>query len=216
MSPKCRILLVDDHAVVREGIKRILERHADFEVVGECQDGRTALQEISRLNPDVAMLDISMPGLSGFETTRQAKATCPTVQIVALTIHEDEAYVRELLKAGASGYVLKRTQTEELVGAIRTVARGNIYIDPRVANDVVRSFTRQELSSASATIDLSERETAVLRAIALGYSNKEIGADLKLSVKTVETYKARAAEKLGLRSRVDIVRFAAQKGWLKG
>lgn len=216
MSPKKRrIILVDDHGVVREGIKRLLERHADIEVVGECHDGREALQQIQKLRPDVVMMDISMPGMSGFEATRSVKQSWPETRVIALTVHEDDAYIREMLEAGAVGYLLKRAPTEELVRAVRVVADGGTYIDPRVADTVVKAMTQPSHSATYATLSLSEREAAVLRAIALGYSNKEIADQLKLSVKTVETYKARAMEKFGLKSRVEIVRLAAQRGWLK-
>src|SRR5215213_5526551 len=214
MNARRRILLADDHAVVREGIKRLLERHDDFEVVAECADGSEALHEIERLHPDVVMMDISMLNMSGLEATRAAKESSPETRIIALTVHEDEGYVREMLKGGAAGYLLKRAPTEELVRAVRVVADGGIYIDPRVADNLVKAMIQPGARGTASEPTLSDRETAVLRAIALGYSNKEIGAELKLSVKTVETYKARAMEKMSLKSRVDIVRLAAQRGWL--
>jgi DNA-binding NarL/FixJ family response regulator len=210
-----RILLVDDHAVVREGLKRLIAEQPDIEVVGEASDGHEAIEHVKTLRPDVVMMDVSMPRLSGVEATRELKGICPATRILALTVHEDEAYVREFLKAGAAGYLLKRAPTEELVRAIRAVAGGGVYIDPRVTTRLVQMLSQPERASTSTTLDLSERETEVLRLIAQGYANKEIAAQLDLSVKTVETYKARSMEKLGLRSRVDIVRVAVERGWLQ-
>ena len=213
--PNVRILLVDDHAVVREGLKRLIADQADIEVVGEASDGHEAIEHVKVLRPDVVMMDVSMPHMSGVEATRELKGICPDTRILALTVHEDDAYVREFLKAGAAGYLLKRAPTEELVRAIRAVAGGGLYIDPRVANRPVQTLSQAERPGASTTVELSDREAEVLRLIARGYANKEIAAQLNLSVKTVETYKARSMEKLGLRSRVDIVRIAVERGWLQ-
>ena len=212
---KISILLVDDHGVVREGIKRLLERQPDFEVVDECANGEQALTRIEQLQPNVVMMDLSMPGLSGLDVTRRAKAAGSSSRIIALTVHEDEGYVREALNAGARGYLLKRTPPELIPQAVKTVNDGGIFIDPAVSDAVVKAIAVPQ-TSLSSSPNLSEREAAVLRAIALGYSNKEIAAQLVLSVKTVETYKARAMEKLGLTSRVDIVRYAQQRGWMDG
>jgi DNA-binding NarL/FixJ family response regulator len=214
MTP-LRILLVDDHAVVREGLKRLIAEQSDIEVVGEAADGHEAIEHVKTLRPDVVMMDVSMPRLSGVEVTRELKEICPATRILALTVHEDEAYVREFLKAGAAGYLLKRAPTDELVRAIRAVASGGVYIDPRVTTRFVQTLSQSDRVRGSATLDLSEREAEVLRLIAQGYANKEIAAQLNLSVKTVETYKARSMEKLGLRSRVDIVRIAVERGWLQ-
>lgn len=212
----CRIFLVEDHGVVREGIKRLLERRPDMEVVGESEDSEQALKRIREVQPDVVMMDISMPGISGIELTRQVRQVCPATKIIALTVHEDEGYIGEMLRQGAVGYLLKRIPTEELALAVRTVADGGTYIDPRVASKVVRVIVKTDNKELSASVDLSEREQYVLRAIAKGHSNKEIAAMLNIGVKTVETYKARAMEKLGLKSRVDIVRTATSRGWLLG
>lgn len=212
----CRIFLVEDHGVVREGIKRLLERRPDMEVVGESEDSEQALKRIREVQPDVVMMDISMPGISGIELTRQVRQVCPATKIIALTVHEDEGYIGEILRQGAVGYLLKRIPTEELALAVRTVADGGTYIDPRVASKVVRVIVKTDNKELSASVDLSEREQYVLRAIAKGHSNKEIAAMLNIGVKTVETYKARAMEKLGLKSRVDIVRTATSRGWLLG
>lgn len=213
---KCRIFLIEDHGVVREGIKRLLERRPDMEVVGESEDGPQALEKIQESCPDVVMMDISLPGLSGIELTQRVRQMCPTTRVIALTVHEDEGYIREILRQGAVGYLLKRIPTEELALAVRTVADGGIYIDPRVASKVVRVIVHADRKEGPSDPALSEREESVLQAIARGHSNKEIAALLNIGLKTVETYKARAMEKLGLKSRVDIVKVATARGWLLG
>lgn len=211
---KLQILLADDHAVVREGLKRLIEAQPDMKVIGEAADGREAVEKAVRLSPEVAVMDVSMGELNGVEATRRVRALCPATKVLALTVHEDKSYLRELLDAGAVGYVLKRAAADELVRAIRAVASGGIYVDPRVAGKLLRSFVEPQSALPGATTDLSERETAVMRLIAQGYTNKEIAAQLGVSVKTVETYKARSMDKLGLRSRVDIVRIGTERGWL--
>lgn len=212
--PELRILLADDHAVVRHGLKALIQAEPDLKLIGEAADGETAFQEAVRLRPDVVVMDISMSRLSGAEATRRLKNTCPEIRVVALTAHEESGYVRQLLEAGATGYVLKRAAAHDLIQAIRTVAAGGVYLDPAVAGRVVEEYVGPK--SAVPEAELSGREGNVLRLLAQGYSNKEIAAQLELSVKTVETYKARAMEKLGLASRVDLVRYAMQQGWLAG
>jgi DNA-binding NarL/FixJ family response regulator len=213
---KLRVFLADDHAVVREGLKALVNAQAGMLVIGEAADGQSALDAARELQPDVVVMDISMPGLSGAKATEQLKQACPRVKVLALTVHEDKSYLRQLLEAGASGYVLKRAAAEELVHAIRTVAAGGLYLDPSLAGKVVGSFIRKPgAKEALPGTGLSEREEEVIRLIAQGYSNKEIAARLALSVKTVETYKARSLEKLGLRGRTDLVRYALQRGWLQ-
>lgn len=207
-----RVLLADDHAVVREGLKALIQAEPGLELVGEAADGETAYQEALRLRPDVVVMDVSMPVVSGVEATQRLKQECPEIRVVALTAYEDGAYVRRLLDAGAAGYVLKRAATHVLIEAIRTVTSGGVYLDPSVAGVVVAGYLRQPVGAAQA--DLTQREADVLKLIAQGYSNKEVAARLEISVKTVETYKARAMEKAGLGSRVDLVRYALQQGWL--
>ena len=213
---KLRIYLADDHAVVRAGLKALIDAQPQLEVIGEAGDGRTACQQIQELQPDVVVMDVSMPGITGAQATAQLKQTCPNVKVLALTVHEDKGYLRLLLEAGASGYVLKRAAAEELIHAIRMVAAGGVYLDPVLAGKVVGSFVRVPVrESVPEGGDLSDREAEVVRLIAAGYSNKEIASRLGLSVKTVETYKARSMEKLGLASRADLVRYALQRGWLQ-
>lgn len=212
---KLRIFLADDHMIVREGLKALINAQADMEVVGEAENGREALRGATELSPDVVVMDISMPELNGIEATERLRKECPQIKIVALTIYEDTGYLRQLLKAGASGYVLKRAVVEELVHAVRTCASGGSYIEPILAGQVVSTYISRGSSGSQSQAELSERETQVLRLVAWGSSNKEIGAKLKISVKTVETYKVRLMGKLNLRSRVDMVRYALRQGLLR-
>lgn len=213
---KLRIFLADDHMVVREGLKTLINAQPDMEVVGEAENGREALNYALKLAPDVVVMDISMPEMNGIEATERLKKDCPQIKIVALTIYEDTGYLRQLLKAGASGYVLKRAVVEELVLAVRTCASGGSYIEPKLAGQVVSTYiSRGSASGSKAQGELSDRETQVLRLVAWGSSNKEIGTKLNISVKTVETYKLRLMGKLNLRSRVDMVRYALRQGLLR-
>ena len=209
-----RVVLADDHAVVREGLKAVVNAQPDMRVVGEAADGEAAWRAALELAPDVLVMDLSMPVLGGAEATERVRRDCPSVKVLALTVHEERLYLTQLLRAGASGYVLKRAAAAELVRAVRTVAAGGTYIDPSVAGALVEGYLGAQEIAAPPHDALSDREREVLVRIARGFSNKEIAAALELSVKTVETYKARVAEKLGLRSRVDIVRYAAHQGWL--
>jgi DNA-binding NarL/FixJ family response regulator len=212
-----RIFLADDHAVVREGLKSLIDAQPDMEVTGEAGDGNAACELVPALRPDVVIMDVSMPGMSGARATEQLRQTCPQVKVLALTVHEDKGYLRQLLEAGAAGYVLKRAAAEELIRAIRTVAAGGVYLDPALAGTVVGGFVRKPAGkNVPEGADLSDREAEVVRLVAEGHSNKEIAVRLGLSVKTVETYKARSLEKLGLRSRADLVRYALGRGWLQG
>ena len=214
--PKLRVLLADDHPVVREGLKVLINGQPGMEVVGEAADGRTACARAAELRPDVVVMDVSMPEMNGVEATRELRERCPDVKVLALTVHEDRSYLRELLKAGASGYVLKRAAAEDLVHAVGVVARGDLYLDPIVAASVVEQLSRTQPRDVAVSVnDLSDREAEVLRLIARGHSNREIAVRLDISVKTVETYKARSMEKLGLTGRADIVRFALEQGWLQ-
>lgn len=213
---KLRVFLADDHVVVREGLKVLVNAQADMEVTGEAGDGQDTCEQVPQLKPDVVVLDVSMPRMNGAEAAERLKRECPQVKVLALTVHEDKGYLRLLLEAGAAGYVLKRAAAEELIRAIRAVAAGGIYLDPALAGKVVGGFVRKPSSKpAAGGSELSDRETEVVRLVAAGHSNKEIAGQLDLSVKTVETYKARSLEKLGLHSRADLVRYALQRGWLK-
>lgn len=210
-----RIVLADDHPIVREGLRLLVNAQPDMRVVGEVADGAAACRAATELSPDVLVMDLSMPVLNGVEATESVRRACPHVRVVALTVHEEHLYLTQLLRAGASGFVLKRSAASELVRAVRAVADGGTYIDPSIAGAVVEGYL--DASAETAEHDaLSDREREVLLRVSTGFSNKEIAAELGLSVKTIETYKARGAEKLGLKTRVDIVRYAARQGWLSG
>lgn len=213
---KLRIFLADDHMVVREGLKALVNAQPDMHVVGEADNGDTAWRAACELAADVVVMDVSMPGMGGAEATERLRGECPQLKVLALTVYEDKSYLRQMLDAGAAGYVLKRAVTDELVRAIRTVAAGGSYVDPTLAGGLVSSFFNQEKAEGRAPSgELSERESQVLRLIAWGYSNKEIGWKLNISSKTVDTYKLRLMEKLNLRSRTDIVRYAMRHGLLR-
>ena len=208
-----RIFLADDHAVVREGVKALIAAHPDLQVVGEAGNGREAVQQLAEHEADVVVMDISMPELSGLEATSALLRQRPGLRILALSVHEEPAYVQRLLELGAAGYVLKRSVPDILITAIRSIAAGGLYLDPLVADEMLgRLMPRPR--SGNAPQPLSEREQAVLLMIARGHSNKEIGLSLGISIKTVETYKARGMEKLGLHGRVALVRHALAQGWL--
>lgn len=215
MNP-IRVALADDHPVVLAGIKALLKADPALTLVGEATTGSAALSTICAQSPDVAVIDISMPDLNGLDLAKRLAEECPDVKLLALTVHEDRAYVQPLLQAGVRGYLLKRSAAEDLVRAIRAVAEGGVYLDPAVADKAIADLTRRGSTSRGMPEgeELSPREGEVLRLTAQGFSNKEIAARLEVSVKTVETYKARAAEKRGLRTRADIVRFGASQGWL--
>lgn len=210
-----RVVLTDDHELVRTGLRALIDSSPDLEVVGEADNGHDAIARVQELQPDVVVMDLSMPGLDGASATERIVRECPNVRVIALTAHEDRAHLTRLLQAGASGYLLKRGAADEMVRAIRTVASGGTYVDPVLAGTLLRRSVQPFRAPPETPSEpLSEREEAVLRRVAWGESNKEIAASLGISTKTVETYRARIADKLGLRSRTDIVRFALQKGWL--
>jgi two-component system, NarL family, response regulator NreC len=212
---KIRVIIADDHATVREGLKLLIDAQPDMETIGEAGDGRSAISLAIELLPDIVVMDISMPVLNGLKATEGIKNLCPQVKIVALTRHTDAGYLHELLRAGASAYVVKQSLSTELINAIHTVATGATYLDPVIAGETIsKRLSKQAKLRAEESTELSNREEEILRQIAWGYSNKEIAAQLEISVKTVESHKANTMRKLGLTSRIDIVRFALLKGWL--
>ena len=209
-----RIVLAEDHKTVREGIKMLVNAQNDMEVVGEAGDGAAAIKSVRDKRPDVIVMDISMPEMNGLKATRKLKAEFPDVKILTLTRHSDDSFLEQLIGAGASGYILKQSAPAELINAIRTVGGGNAYLDTSLTEKVMGGFLSRSLRGDRKS-EVSEREMEVLRLIALGYSNKEIGARLELSVKTVEAHKANAMRKLNMRGRIDIVRYAILQGWLE-
>jgi DNA-binding NarL/FixJ family response regulator len=213
---KLRILLADDHETVREGLKAIVNAQPDMEVVGEVLDGAAAVTQASALMPDIVVMDISMPEMDGLQATKRLAQCCPTVKVLTLTRHADDGFMQQLLRAGAGGYVLKQSRATEVLSAIRAIAHGGTYLDPAIAATMVGRLDRRGRMKAPTTVpDLSAREEEVLRLIAWGHSNKEVASRLDLAVKTIDTHKANAMAKLGLHSRIDIVRYALLRGWLK-
>jgi DNA-binding NarL/FixJ family response regulator len=215
---KLRILIADDHETVRAGLKLILNSQPDMEVVGEAGDGRTAVASAQELLPGIVVMDVTMPHLNGLKATEKLKDSCPQVKVLALTRHTDYAYLQQLLRAGASGYVLKQSPPAELLHAIRAIAGGGKYLDPAIAGKIMGNYSGRMATlsvDAQGGRDLSDREAEILRLIAWGYSNKEIAARLEISVKTVESHKANAMKRLGMQSRIDIVRYALLQNWLQ-
>jgi DNA-binding NarL/FixJ family response regulator len=214
MNP-IRVLVADDHDTVRQGLRLLIDAQSDMRVIAEAANGRDAVTRAASLRPNVVVMDVTMPEVNGLAATREIRAAHQDVAVVALTRHVDDAYVQELLAAGASAYVLKQSDSGELIRAIRAAATGGLYLDAAVAEGVTRDYLRKHARPRNAIPSLSDREAEVLRKIAWGLSNKEIATALELSVKTVEVYKANAMRKLALRGRIDIVRYALLQGWLQ-
>jgi len=211
-----RLLLVDDHAVVRTGLRMLLDNEEDIEIVGEAGTGHDALSMIERLQPDMVVMDIGLPDMTGIEVTRQVKQQWPQVAVVALTIHEDEEYFFQMLQAGANGYVPKRAAPEELLTALRTAADGGVYLYPSLARLLVRDYLAGDREAAPTAIDgLSDREQEVLAHLAEGASNQEIAETLNISPKTVARHRENIMRKLNLHSRSELVKYAIRKGIIK-
>jgi DNA-binding NarL/FixJ family response regulator len=214
VTSRARVVLADDHPVVLAGLRNLIADDLNIELVGEAATGVEALKLIREKKPDLAILDISMPDMSGISLARRLRGELPSVQVLLLTLHEDRAYLNQALDIGVRGYVLKRAAAESLTQAIRAVFAGGLYIDPAVADQV---FDRRKRAGVQVRTDRcppTDRETEVLKLSAQGFTNKEIACRLDVGVKSVETYKARGAEKLGLTTRAEIVRYAADQGWL--
>jgi DNA-binding NarL/FixJ family response regulator len=214
-SAVIRIVLADDHVTVRQGLKLLIDAQPDMQVVAEASDGSGAVEHARAFKPEVVVMDISMPGVNGLVATRALRAQVPGTAVVILTRHGDDAYLQELLRAGAAGYVLKQSAAAELLQAVRAVAAGGQYLDSALTARVTAGFVgRKSKGLNQPGAALTERETEVLRLIASGYSNKEIAVQLDLSVKTVEVHKANSMRKLGLTGRIDIIRYAILQDWL--
>jgi len=210
-----RLLLVDDHPVLRAGLKALLLAEIDFLVNAEAATGFEAVEAVQRQTFDLVLMDVSLPGLSGGDATRQIKKLRPHLPVLALSVHEEIPFVRMLLDAGASGYVLKRSACDELVRATRRVAAGESYLDPAIASQLLKAGQRRPLPGGLvSSVGLSERESEVVRLLAQGLTMKEIAQQLSLSPRTLETYRSRAMQKLDLKTRADLVRYAIRCGWL--
>jgi two-component system response regulator NreC len=214
---KIRVMIVDDHAILRAGLRMLVNAQADMEVVSEAPDGEKAIQGVQEARPDVTLLDLTMPRVGGMKALQEIARSCRETRVLVLTMHDDPAYLRSALAAGASGYLLKRAVDAELIAAIRAVHRGGIFVDPRLASVLVQDVLAKKSTKAGPTQPvniLSDRELQVLRLVARGYSSAQIAKQIAVGVKTVETYRSRFAEKLGLRTRSDVIRFAVQMGLL--
>lgn len=210
---KIRLLLVDDHEIVRAGLRMLFSAEPEVEIVGEGSSGEEAIALVQALQPDVVLMDVAMPGMGGIEATRHIKASNPSVAVLALTMHEDEEYFFQMLAAGASGYVPKRAAPDDLMSAIRIVRQGDVYIYPSLARLLVKDFLhRSESSEAGSHEELTPREQEVLTYIAEGYSNREIADVLVISIKTVDRHRENLMRKLNLHNRVELVRYAIEKG----
>jgi len=210
-----RILLVDDHAVLRAGLRRLLEDQPDLKVCGEVGTATEAIDLAASLQPDLILLDLGMPGLGGLEALPRLRQAAPETRLLVLTMHDDQGYVREALHSGAAGYVLKKAADHELLSAIRAVLRGEVYVYSALTRPLLEDLLPAGGEAPQDVWErLTEREQEVLRLVALGHTGAEIAARLSLSSKTVETYRARGMEKLGLTSRAALVRFALSRGLL--
>jgi two-component system response regulator NreC len=209
-----RILIADDHGVLRAGLRALLRAEPDLKVVGEAADGNAVLRLAHELRPDIVLLDVSMPGLGGIETTTRLRRLLPEARILILTIHEDEGLLREAIRAGAAGYIIKRAAESELINAIHVVWRGDIYIHPSLNRALLRDLSPVQAPDTPSVESLTPREVDVLRLIARGYTSRQIAEVLNISVRTVEGHRANLTNKLSLHSRVDLVNYAEEHGLL--
>ncbi|MFH1941479.1 MAG: response regulator transcription factor [bacterium] len=208
---KIRVLVADDHTIVRKGLCALLNSEPNIEVVGEAEDGREAVERIGKIKPDVVLMDISMPSLNGFEATRQIRKGHPGIRILVLTMHTNEEYIFEILQAGASGYVLKKSAPSDLVSAINAVYQGSAFLSPPVAEKVIERLKGMTVDNETKKVKLTEREREVLQLIAEGCTNKEIAKRLFISVKTVESHRTHLMEKLDIHHASGLTKYAIQK-----
>lgn len=212
---RAKVLLVEDHIVVRQGIKALLSDEPDIQIVGEADNGREALALVDTLQPNVVLMDISMPGMNGIEATRQVRQRHPEVKVVVLSMHANEEYVFQVLRAGASGYVLKQSDSSEVLTAIRAALAGGSFLSPPISQAVINDYVqRAESRGRGDDLDLlTSREREVLQLLAEGLSNREIAEQLSISIKTVETHRGNMMNKLGVSSKTELVKYALRKGW---
>ncbi len=210
------VLIADDHAIVRTGLRALIHSEPSMELVGEASGGYEVIELVEKTDPQVLVLDLSMPDLDGIEVTRQIKPKFPALRILILTLHEDEALLRAALKAGASGYILKGAAEAELIFAIRTIMRGELYVDPSMVRRLLSDEPSPSVPPAANSPELlTPRETEVLKLIVQGYTNRQIAEELNISIRTAETHRANLSDKLGLHSRVDLVRYARDHGLIQ-
>ncbi len=214
MADPIRVLIADDHTVVRSGVRLLLEIEPDIVVVGEARDGHEAVALTETLQPDVVLMDIAMPEMDGMVATRQIKAAWPQINILGLTMHRSDEYFFEMLKAGASGYVLKGADTRDLINAIRIVHQGEVFLYPTMAQRLVQDYLRRVKDEIAVGPALSPREKEILQLLAEGYSNKEIAEKLVISPSTVHTHRSNLMSKLGLTTRYELIQFAREHGLL--
>ena len=205
-----KVLIADDHAIVRRGLRTLIDSEPTMQLIGEAEGGRDAIEKVEAIRPDVLILDLSMPDMDGIAVTKAIKARFPEMCVLILTVHEDDALLRAALKSGASGYILKRAAEEELVAAIHRIVRGDLYVDPSVMRHLVGDAAPDAQNVDVQHHELTPRETEVLKLIAEGHTNRQIGEVLVISVRTVESHRASLSAKLGLQSRVEIVRYARE------
>ncbi|MEI6775796.1 MAG: response regulator transcription factor [Chloroflexales bacterium] len=209
-----RVLLAEDHTIVRKGLRSLLDAEVNIEVVGEADDGRQAIQKAQQFQPDVVLMDITMPVLNGLEATRQIKKLLPQIRVLVLTVHTSEEYIFQILQAGAAGYVVKQAAVEELIAAIMAVSQGNAFISPSVPENIIEEYSRQMngMTAKDNYARLTDREREVLQLVAEGRSNREIAQMLHITTKTVEAHRSRVMEKLNIRSTADLTRYAIRRG----
>jgi two-component system response regulator NreC len=210
-----RLVLADDHTIFRAGVRMLLDLEPDFEVVGEAVEGSQAVDLTGKLRPDVVLMDIAMPHMDGLVATRHIKAECPDTHVLVLTMHRSDEYLFEMLKAGASGYVIKGAETDELINAIRVVARGEVFLYPSIAGKLVREYLDLSGAGDDPTSSLTPREKEIMLLLAEGYGNKEIAERLVISTSTVYTHRSKLMEKLGLTSRHELIQYARRKGLIR-
>jgi len=210
-----KVLIADDHAIVRTGLRALLKSEPTLELVGEASGGYEVMEFVEKTRPDILLLDLSMPDLDGISVTKKIKPQYPDLSILILTVHEDEALLREAMKAGAAGYILKRAAEAELISAIHIILRGDLYIDHSLARTLLTDTVKMPAARQETPAPLTQRETEILKLIVQGYTNRQIGEELSISIRTVEGHRANLSEKLGLHSRVELVRYAREHGLIE-
>jgi two-component system response regulator NreC len=210
-----KVLIADDHAIVRAGLRTLIHSEPTMELAGEASGGYETIDLVEKTQPDVLVIDLSMPDLDGIAVTRQIKPRFPNVHILILTIHEDQALLREAIKAGASGYILKHAAESELIAAIQRILRGDLYVDPAMVRLLLQEPAASPAAPPQSPEALTPREIEVLKLIVQGYTNRQIGEELHISFRTAESHRASLSEKLGLHSRVELVRYAREHGLIE-